>query len=90
MKATANKIKSLLEAGKETIEVTLYGKGDFYAKVQFAQTANEDGRYFFWVRIDDYENMDGYYARQESWKAAVAYLKEYSIDFMDAEIKKIA
>ena len=81
----ANEAKKLLEAGNR---VTAYGNG-YYVFIEYAETANEDGERFYWVNAND-ENEDGYWERQESWKATLAYLKELGVTLEEAEYEKAA
>lgn len=89
MKATANKIKSLLEAGNR---VTFYTKNNGWVNTEWIEVeycSNIYGDLSFWVRVMD-DREDGEWERQASWAATLRCLKELGADLKNADIEKAA
>lgn len=91
MKATltANKAKSLLEAGNQ---ITFYTKSNGWVNTEWIEvefSANVYGKLSFWVRVMD-DREDGEWERQSSWAETLRYLKELGADFKNATIEKAA
>lgn len=89
MKATANKIKCLLEAGNRA---TFYTKNNGWVNTEWIEveySANIYGDLSFWVRVMD-DSEDGEWERQASWAETLRYLKKLGADLKNASIEKAA